>query len=207
MELNIEKRLLRKGKKFIAGVDEVGRGALAGPVLACAIVYEVNNLKKAWDCLGGQIKDSKLLSPGKRRQLFTKIRSLSLIGIGKVQSKIIDRINILEATRQAMRNAVLSLPLKPDIILVDGNIKLDLTIPQYQIVHGDRLSFVISSASIIAKVIRDKIMDNLHNFYSLYNFRKNKGYGTQEHISSLVKYGPSPVHRYSFTPVRNAIRK
>jgi len=207
VKISIEKKLLRKGKEFIAGVDEVGRGALAGPVLACAVVYEVNNLKKAWDCFGDEINDSKLLSPVKRRQLFFRIKSFSLIGIGKVQSKIIDRLNILEATRLAMRNAVLSLPLRPDIILVDGNVKLALPIPQYQIIHGDRLSFVISSASIIAKVIRDRIMDKLHNFYSLYNFRKNKGYGTQEHISSLIKYGPSPVHRYSFTPVRNAIRK
>ncbi|OQX82970.1 MAG: ribonuclease HII [Candidatus Omnitrophica bacterium 4484_49] len=205
--IKIEKKLLRKGKKFIAGVDEVGRGALAGPVLACALIYHCQDIFQAWDLFQDEVDDSKLLSPQKRIYLFPRIKEFAWFGIGKIQSKIIDRINILEATRRAMKEAVLSLPVKPDILLIDGNVKLDLPIPQYQIIGGDRTSFVISSASILAKVIRDRIMERLHNFYSPYNFRRNKGYGTREHLESLSKYGPSPVHRLSFSPVRNAVEK
>jgi ribonuclease HII len=207
VEIKIEKRLLRKGKKIIAGVDEVGRGALAGPVLACAVVYRSESILEAWDLLGDEINDSKLLPPTKRSYLFTRIKEFAFFGVGKIQSRMIDRINILQATRMAMREAVLSLPVRPDVLLVDGNIKLDIPIPQYQIISGDRTSFVISSASILAKVIRDRIMERLHNFYTPYNFRKNKGYGTKEHLESLYKYGPSPVHRLSFAPVRDAAGK
>lgn len=207
MEIKIEKRFLRKGNKIIAGVDEVGRGALAGPVLACAVAYNPESILEAWDLLGDEINDSKLLPPGKRSYLFPKIKEFAFVGIGKIQSRTIDRINIFQATRMAMREAVLSLPVKPDVLLIDGNVKLDIPIPQYQIISGDRLSFTISSASILAKVIRDRIMERLHNFYTPYNFRKNKGYGTREHLESLYKYGPSPVHRLSFAPVRNAAGK
>jgi len=151
-----------------------------------------------------EVKDSKLLSPKKREAVFEKIVDLAVTATGKVSNERIDEINILEATRLAMKKAVLSLPVTPDIILIDGNITIDVEIPQIALPGGDRICFSISAASIVAKVIRDRIMVDMHDIYCRYNFRQNKGYGTKEHFRGLELYGPSPVHRRSFSPIRNS---
>lgn len=203
--MKIERKLIKDGYSLIAGVDEVGRGALAGPVVACAVLFDKHLLKHAKKLFGKEVNDSKLLSPAQREKLYRKIRKLAPTSIGKVSNKKIDKINILEATKLAMRKAILSLPSRPDIVLVDGNLKLNLDIPELQIIGGDRLCFSISCASIVAKVVRDRIMERLHYLYSQYNFKGNKGYGTKEHIESLYLYGPSPIHRRSFSPVRQAL--
>jgi ribonuclease HII len=203
--VKIERKLIKDGYFLIAGVDEVGRGALAGPVVACAVLFDKDLLEHAKKLFGKEVNDSKLLSPAQREKLYRKIRKLAPTSIGKVSNKKIDKINILEATKLAMRKAILSLPSRPDIVLVDGNLKLNLDIPQLQIIDGDRLCFSISCASIVAKVVRDRIMERLHYLYSQYNFKRNKGYGTKEHIESLYLYGPSPIHRRSFSPVRQAL--
>ena len=203
--MKIEKKLIKDGYLLIAGVDEVGRGALAGPVVACAVLFDKDLLEYAEKLLGKEVNDSKLLSPAQREKLYRKIRELAPTSIGKVSNKKIDKINILEATKLAMRKAILSLPSRPDIVLVDGNLKLNLDIPQLQVIDGDRLCFSISCASIVAKVVRDRIMERLHYRYNQYNFKRNKGYGTKEHIESLYLYGPSPIHRRSFSPIRQAL--
>lgn len=202
--MKIENRLIKQGKYLIAGVDEVGRGALAGPVLASAVLFDSVILEKAKFFFGSEVKDSKLLSPGARKKVFKKIVNLGIIGVGKVSNKIIDKINILEATRLAMKRALLALSFRPDIVLVDGNIKIEIDLPQKQIIHGDRICFSISAASIVAKVLRDRIMEKMDKIYTLYNFKSNKGYGTKEHFRSLYLYGPSLIHRRSFRPINEA---
>ena len=152
-----------------------------------------------------EVRDSKLLSPKKRETVFKKIVALAVTATGKVPNEKIDEINILEATRLAMKQAVLSLPVKPDIILIDGNITIDVDIPQTALPGGDRICFSISAASIVAKVIRDRIMIDMHDTYPRYNFKQNKGYGTKEHFRGLELYGPSPVHRKSFSPIKDSL--
>jgi ribonuclease HII len=186
-------------------VDEVGRGALAGPVFAAAVLFSKEVLKDRERIFQGQIKDSKLLTPLKRERLFLKISEYAKLSLSSVSSRRIDEINILEATRAAMRDAVLGLGLRPDVVLIDGNIKLDLDYKQISIPGGDSLCFSISAASIAAKVKRDKYMVDIGSKYKYYNFSKNKGYGTKEHIESLYLYGPSEIHRESFAPLRHIL--
>ena len=146
-----------------------------------------------------------MLSAKKREAVFKKISDLAATATGEVSHTTIDEINILEATRLAMKKAVLSLAVTPDIILIDGNISIDVDIPQISVPGGDRVCFSISAASIVAKVVRDKMMDDMHEVYCDYNFRKNKGYGTKEHFMNLSSYGVSPIHRKSFSPVKDII--
>ena len=183
------------GIKLIAGIDEAGRGPLAGPVVAAAVILDIDaNIEG--------INDSKLLSSKERDKLFSKIHQNALsIGLSIVEPETIDRINILQATRLAMTKAITNLAFKPGLLLIDGPITLDINTRQIPIIKGDRLSISISAASIIAKVTRDDIMKSFHKMYPEYGFYKNKGYGTKEHVAALKKYGPCKIHRKSFAGI------
>ncbi len=178
--------------EFIAGIDEVGRGPLAGPVMTAAVI-----LPK--DCSILYINDSKKLSESKREELYEIIMDQAVaVGIGVNDSTRIDEINILQATYEAMRFAINDLSQAPDILLNDAVKIPDVDIKQVPIIKGDAKSISIGAASIIAKVTRDRFMVEMDKVYPEYGFAKNKGYGTQEHIEALKKYGPCPIHRRSF---------
>lgn len=178
--------------EYVCGIDEVGRGPLAGPVMAAAVI-----LPKNCDIL--YIDDSKKLSPKKREEMAKKIEEIAIsIGYGVVDEKIIDEINILNATKRAMKIAIENLSVKPDFCLIDS-VKLDnVSISQKSFTKGDEKSMSIAAASIVAKVKRDKYMVEISKKYPEYNFEKNKGYGTKEHIYMLKKYGYSDIHRKTF---------
>lgn len=177
---------------MIAGIDEAGRGPLAGPVVAAAVVLPAGYFN-------GEIKDSKKLTARQRERLYERIHQESLaVGIGVVEAPIIDRINILQATLFAMREAVSSINPPPDFLLVDGRDRIPLEIPQETIIGGDSRSISIAAASIIAKVSRDRIMEIYHRQFPQYNFRQNKGYPTKEHREAIRRYGWCKIHRRSF---------
>ncbi|MBI3316497.1 MAG: ribonuclease HII [Candidatus Omnitrophica bacterium] len=184
----------REIQGLFAGVDEAGRGPLAGPVVAAAVILRRSGSLSHLD-------DSKKIPSLKRTSIFREILQHSLVGIGIADEAQIDEINIYQATRVAMRRAVLSLTRTPDFLFIDGKISLDLPVPQKSIVQGDAKSASIAAASIIAKVFRDGWMQRLAEIYPHYGFEKHKGYGTPLHLSLLEKIGPSPVHRKSFYPV------
>lgn len=195
--IEIEKQLHREGYKFIACIDEVGRGSLAGDVVACAIIMPDNLLVK-------EVKDSKKLTPKKREELYDKIISNAIgVGVGQVDPDTIDRINIKESTRLAMKKAVLDLKDKdgnkiiPDYLLIDAE-KISLDIPQMNLIKGDDKSYGIACASIVAKVYRDRLCLEWGRKYEGYKIEKNKGYGTKEHRDAIKEIGPSPIHRISF---------
>jgi ribonuclease HII len=191
-----EKQAERLGARRIAGIDEAGRGPLAGPVVAAAVVL------RNPDCLP-HLNDSKLLPADARLKLYDEIlENASATGIGIIPSETIDQINILQATRLAMSRAVMKISPLPDYLLVDGTISLDLSIPQQAIIKGDRLSFSVAAAGILAKVTRDRIMMELHEQFPQYGFAQHKGYGTREHKEAIARYGPSPVHRMCFRGVK-----
>ena len=194
-----QEMLHSRGFKNIVGIDEAGRGPLAGPVVAAAVVLPEN-------CKIIHLDDSKNISEEKREQLFDIIKQEAIgIGTGIISSQIIDEINIHNAALQAMKKALNSLACNPEILLIDGNHKIpDIDCIQETIIDGDSKVNVISAASIIAKVARDKIIENFHTTYPEYNFKSNKGYGTAEHISALKKYGPTPLHRFSYKSVKQA---
>ena len=183
---------------FICGVDEAGRGPLAGPVVAAAVI-----LSKGFDYAG--LDDSKRLSPAARdRQRQRIIASESHWGIGMVDAETIDKINILQATFEAMRIAIKSLGAIPELVLVDGNHKIpDLDFKQRAVIGGDSSEPAISAASILAKTHRDDLMLKYAELYPEYGFEKHKGYGTAEHIAKIFEYGPCPIHRKSFNPISN----
>ncbi|MBZ4663528.1 MAG: ribonuclease [Caloramator sp.] len=189
--LTYEKDLLNKGYRFIAGVDEVGRGPLAGPVYAAAVILDLNNPIY-------EIKDSKKLSDTKRKEISEKIKADCIAySIAFATEREIDELNILNATKLAMKRAIEGLSVKPDFILIDA-VKIDLGIDSDSLIKGDDLSVSIGAASIIAKVERDEFMDEIASKYPFYSFEKNKGYGTKEHIEAIKKYGPCEIHRRSF---------
>ena len=193
-DYSFEKRIWKIGK-LPAGVDEAGRGPLAGPVVAAAVI-----LPK--ECEINGLNDSKKLSTQKREFLFDQIIRLAVsIGVGIVEPGEIDRINILRAALLAMEGAVMKLNPKPDFLLIDGNIRTSLLIPQETVIGGDSTCNSIAAASIIAKVARDLIMDDYHNIHPEYNFKKHKGYPTKEHFEALKKFGPCPIHRRTFKGV------
>ncbi len=195
--LKYEKECYEKGNQYIVGIDEVGRGPLAGPVLVGAVI-----LPKDCRILG--VKDSKKLSENKREELDIKIREVAIdISTCSVDVDTIDKINILQATYKAMKEAILQLKIKPDTILVDALKIPNIDIEQVSIIAGDNKSLSIGAASIVAKVERDKIMIEAHKLYPQYGFDRNKGYGTQEHIKAIKKYGLCPIHRKTF--VKNFI--
>ncbi len=181
---------------LVCGVDEAGRGPLAGPVVAAAVI-----LAEDFDTAG--IQDSKLLSPAKREMQKNRIiNSMCPWGVGIVDPDVVDRINVLQASLVAMKKAIENLPVAPDIVLVDGRFEIpDLGIRQRAIINGDETEAVISAASILAKTYRDEIMAGLDREYPGYGFGKHKGYPTREHIVLLNRLGPCPVHRRSFRPV------
>ncbi len=192
-KLKYERELEEKGYKYICGVDEVGRGPLAGPVVCAAVIMPLD------DIIDG-IDDSKKLSAKKREMLSELIQEKAVaFNICRVEPEVIDEINILEATKLCMKNAVEGLSIKPDFVITDGNMTLDISIPQTSIIKGDALSYSIGSASIIAKVHRDKLMDEYAEIYPAYGFEKHKGYGTADHIKAIKEQGLCLVHRRSFT--------
>jgi len=183
------------GYKHIAGIDEAGRGPLAGPVVAAAVILGAGVTTNG-------IRDSKAMTEKARNEAFRSLtQGGALVGIGVASPKEIDKNNILNATLQAMRRAVTSLPVKADYLLVDGVNTVPLEIPQKCIVKGDRLCLSISAASIVAKVYRDRIMYSYHQKYPQYGFDRNKGYGTKEHMDALKSFGPCPIHRLTFRGV------
>ena len=190
--LEYEKTLYSKGYEYICGIDEAGRGPLCGPVVAAAVI-----LKKG-DKIEG-VNDSKKLSEKKREALFEQIKERAVAwSVGIVDEKTIDEINILEATRLAMKKAVGGLSQKPDYALVDAEKKVPIDVAYMPIIKGDALSESIAAASIIAKVTRDRMIVELDKKYPEYNFAKNKGYGTREHTEAIKKYGLCEAHRRSF---------
>ena len=190
-----ERALKAQGKRYIAGVDEVGRGPLAGPVV-CAAVIMPTEIEK----LVVGVDDSKKLSAKKREELAEKIKASALCySIVEIDQETIDEINILEATKLGMKRAVESLAIPPDAVLTDGNMTIDISFPQESVVHGDALCYSIGAASIIAKVHRDAMMDEYAKIYPHYAFEKNKGYGTAAHIAGIKEYGLCPIHRKTFT--------
>lgn len=197
-----EHYLLEQGYKLIAGIDEVGRGALAGPVVAAAVILPQPFIYPWRD----KVRDSKQLSPKLREWLFPLIQQSALCsGTGFVSASEIDKIGILQATKKAMQEAIGNLSLAPNFLLIDALRLSDLSIPQKGIIHGDAICFSISCASIIAKVTRDNYMRHIANKYTHYNFAGNKGYGTPGHVQALNRFGPSVEHRKTFAPIRNTL--
>ena len=206
---NEEKKLWKRGYKYVVGLDEAGRGCLAAPVVAAAVIVR-SKLKSQRSKsqfksqIFKEVKDSKQLSSKKREELCKLVTKNPLIewGIGKVSEKVIDKINILEATKLAMKKAIEKLKKKPDFLIIDGNFKIDLPILQKSIIKGDEKVFSCATASIIAKVTRDRIMRKYHKKYPQYGFDRHKGYGTKLHLKMLKKHGPCKIHRKSFKPVK-----
>jgi ribonuclease HII len=216
-----EKKLWQKGFKRVAGLDEVGRGPLAGPVVAAAVSIIANCKFKAKSVRSSSsrcdsiiadfknLKDSKKLSPKKREEFYKILKKNTAIewGIGRVSEKVIDKVNILEATKLAMKKAVKNLERKPDFLILDGNFKIDVNISQKSIIKGDEKVFSCAAASILAKVYRDRIMERYDKKYPQYGFKKHKGYPTKFHLKMLKKYGSCKIHRKSFKPVKKISKK
>ncbi len=192
-KLYYEGKLHADGYKYVCGVDEVGRGPLAGPVVCAAVIMPEGGFIEGVD-------DSKKLTAKKREKLAELIKQ-NAVGwaICRVEPQVIDEINILQATRLCMKNAVQSLSTRPDFVLTDGNMTLDIDIPQRSIVKGDALCYCIGAASIIAKVERDALMAQYAGVYPGYGFEHNAGYGTTAHIAAIKERGLCPIHRRSFT--------
>ena len=201
--LEIETDLWSKNINNICGIDEVGRGCLAGPVYSAAVVLDQKTNFGSKDF--NQINDSKKLSEKKREKLFDYIIDISKFGIGICTVEEIDHLGIQQAVKVSMIRAVESLEIQPDHLLID-NMKLELDIPQTSIIKGDQISKSISSASIIAKVSRDNLMKNqISNNFPMYKFEKNKGYGTKEHMDAIKTFGITKEHRKSFEPIKSMI--
>jgi ribonuclease HII len=217
-----EKKLWKKGYKYVAGLDEAGRGALAGPVVASLVVVTTAKIKNQKSKIKNaiqnlKIKDSKKLLAKQREELYKVLTKHPQIrwGVGKVSEKVIDKINILEATKLAMKKALKNLEKKQriqkisdrrnfvsiDFLILDGNFKIDLPIPQKPIIKADEKVFSCTLASIIAKVTRDRIMKRYQKKYPQYGFDRHKGYPTKYHIKMLKKFGPSPIHRLTYKPL------
>jgi ribonuclease HII len=194
-----ERELRAQGYRFIAGIDEVGRGALAGPVVAAAVILPLEN-DFAWL---SRVRDSKQLTPRRREQIFELIQQSRIAtGIGMASHTDIDAIGIVKATRMAMRRAVRQLTSPPDSLIIDALSLPEIPLPQWGIVRGDQSSLSIACASIVAKVTRDRYMTELDHSYPGYELARHKGYGTRQHLLSLRRLGPCPIHRRSFAPVR-----
>ena len=202
-ELTYEREYFEKGYFAVAGVDEVGRGPLAGPVVCAAVILPLDEEKRI---LG--IDDSKKLSGRRREELSERIRETALAySIAEVDEKVIDEINILQATRLGMKRAIEGLSLPADFVLTDGNMTLDIAIPQRSIVKGDALVCSIGAASILAKVYRDKLMVRYAQTFPGYGFERNVGYGTREHIQAIKELGLCSIHRRTFVKNFSADRE
>lgn len=190
----LESELRKQGRRFIAGVDEAGRGPLAGPVVAAACL-----IPRGVRIRG--IQDSKQLTPETRKELYWQIIRYTLVGVGVVSEQEIDRINILQASLLAMRLAVLALSSTPDILLIDGTFKINLPLEQIPMIDGDAKLISVGAASIVAKVTRDEMMNNYDLEYPHYGFKSHKGYPTEAHFAALDQHGPCPIHRMTFSPL------
>mgnify|MGYP003394340724 CR=1 FL=1 len=190
-----ERRLTRQGKRQIAGIDEAGRGPLAGPVVAAAVILRDFRFKN-------RIADSKVLTRLARERAYEEILRKADVGIGIVGERDIDRINILRASLHAMELAVYDLGIRPDYLLIDGNIHPELPHPKKTLIGGESHSISIACASIVAKVTRDFIMSYYDALYPEYGFARHKGYGTRSHFLAIRRFGPSPIHRRSFTLIK-----
>ena len=198
-----EEILEAQGYHHIAGIDEVGRGALAGPVVAAAVILP-RDIEAPWFA---EVKDSKQLSRAKRELLFHHIHEVAIsVGIGMAPHYQIDAVGIIEATRLAMKSAVEQLSPQPQFMLIDYMRLPEVKLPQKGITGGDSLCFSIACASIVAKVARDKLMAALDRIYPGYGLAKHKGYGTREHFASLSRLGPCPIHRQSFRPIKDIVK-
>lgn len=194
-----ERNLISNGITLIAGVDEVGRGPLVGPVVAACVILPLNYK------LDG-LTDSKKLTPKKREQFYEIIKKDAVsIGVGIISEKVIDKVNIYEATKLAMIDAINKCQVKPEHILIDA-MKLDIDIPTTSIIKGDAKSLSIAAASVIAKVERDRMLDLLDEKYPIYDFKNNKGYPTKKHVDAIFKYGIIDEHRKTFSPVKEYIK-
>lgn len=197
--LSNELSLYNSGYKLVAGADEAGRGPLAGPVVAAAVILDPKVLIPG-------INDSKKLNESRRNLLYDEIVQKSIsFGIAVIDNNTIDELNILRASLEAIRKAVCEMPIQPDFLLVDGNHLPMLNLPMKPIVSGDSLSLSIAAASILAKVTRDRIMLEYDIIYPQYGFKKNKGYPTKEHLSAIRKYGACKIHRKSFSPINQLV--
>jgi len=197
--------LYRQGYRLVAGLDEAGRGAWAGPVVAGAVILPLDH-DGLTQALAG-VRDSKTLHPSARERLYEIIQAQALaIGVGMVPARQIDRLGIVPATKEAMALAIARLSCPPDFLLVDFLSLPRLEYPQKSIVHGDALSLSIAAASIVAKVSRDRFMVELDGQYPGYGFASHKGYGTSQHRAALARLGPSPIHRLSYAPVKAAMQ-
>ncbi len=195
--MQYENKLMSDGCKYICGIDEVGRGPLAGPVTCTAIIMPLDDLIQG-------VNDSKKVSKKKREALYEIIMSKAIaVSTVSYDNNQIDEMNILQATKACMRDAIMSLSVVPDVVLVDA-LKLDIPYPTEGIIKGDTLSYSIASASIVAKVTRDKFMQEMSEKYPEYGFEKNSGYGTQQHISALKEFGATEIHRRTF--IKNFVR-
>jgi ribonuclease HII len=195
-----EDELYEKGITYIAGIDEAGRGPLAGPVVAAAVI-----LKKGAKL--NLVDDSKKLSEKQRQKALIQIKENSLaIGIGIASVEEIDRINIYRAAREAMHSAIKQLKIKPEYLLIDA-MPMELDIPNKSIIKGDQKSISIAAASIIAKTTRDQYMIEMDKVFPLYNFKQHKGYGTKEHIELIKRHGYTPIHRKTYEPIKSMIKE
>ena len=195
-----EKSLNRSGYSSIAGIDEAGRGPLAGPVVAGAVIIRDIRFKE-------RIDDSKKLTAKRREDAYREILEKSIVGVGIIGERTIDKVNIYQATKKAMQMAISKLKVPPDYCLVDGNMKIATKCPLKCIVGGDSKSLSIAAASIVAKVTRDRIMIEYDKLYPQYGFAKHKGYGTKEHMAAINNHGASPIHRNSFRPIKDLLTK
>lgn len=190
-KLFYENLYIERGAKYICGVDEVGRGPLAGPVTVCAVIMDLSKIVEGVD-------DSKKLTEKRREKIFPLICDSAVdYSIVSVSPEVIDEINILNATKQAMNQAVMNLKVKPDVVLVDA-VQLDVPYKTHAIIKGDALSYTIGCASILAKVTRDEYMKKMDEVFPDYGFKSNKGYGSAMHISAIKEKGATPIHRKSF---------
>jgi ribonuclease HII len=201
----IEEELLEaQGYHLIAGIDEVGRGALAGPVVAAAVILP-RQVNAPWLA---EVRDSKQLTPAKRELLFHRIQEIAIsIGIGLAPHHLVDEKGIIKATCLAMKHAIDQLSPPPQFLLIDYMRLPEVRLPQKGIIDGDNLCFSIACASIIAKVARDQLMVEFDKIYPGYGLARHKGYGTREHFACLFRLGPCPIHRQSFQPVRDMMQK
>lgn len=190
-KLFFEKKYIAQGCKYICGVDEVGRGPLAGPVTVTAIIMDLDKIVEGVD-------DSKKVSEKRREALYDLILASAVCySIVSIENDVIDEINILNATKEAMKQAIMSLTIKPDIVLIDA-VKLDIPYKTHSIIKGDELSYSIGAASIVAKVTRDRMMREYDKLYPEYGFQSNKGYGSTKHIDTIRALGATPIHRKTF---------
>ena len=198
--LSYEKELYKQGLTLIAGVDEVGRGPLAGPVVAAAVILPKN-------CKIRGLNDSKKIPKKKHLEIYQAVQEQALaIGIGIMDNQVIDQVNIYEATKLAMKEAISQLSPQPEHLLIDAmQLELDLSISQTAIIKGDAKSLSIAAASIVAKVTRDSLMKDYDNQYPGYDFAANAGYGTAKHLEGLEKLGVTPIHRTSFEPIKSLV--